>query len=258
MFKHNLKFSAVLPWLGLAFGVSLVLTVGIGLMNLRQMGKMNAEVQRVTETQWPSFELAQQALKLSNRNNRITLQLFMISDEHGIEGLLKEMRQNSDQIGALLQQIEGLASTDEERQLIVAIVQTRRPYRESYKTVLDLLLHESKRAEAQQMMLTVTLPRLVAYHEAWEKFEAYQGDAVAKSSATVEALYKRWYKRSPIFFFFGTLLAVGIFGLVGAQLRQKDILVTRSKTELENAKRALKRHTNPGAIEDSHFSDHHR
>jgi len=168
------------------------------------------------------------------------------------------MRQNSDQIGALLQQIEGLASTDEERQLIVAIVQTRRPYRESYKTVLDLLLHESKRAEAQQMMLTVTLPRLVAYHEAWEKFEAYQGDAVAKSSATVEALYKRWYKRSPIFFFFGTLLAVGIFGLVGAQLRQKDILVTRSKTELENVKRVLKQHTHPGVIEDSHFSDHHR
>jgi len=243
--QKYMKFPAALLCLGLAFGASLVLTIGVGAANLKQMAKMKAEIQHITDVHWQSSLLAQQVLGLSSRNNRITLQVFLLTDEKVIDLLLKERRQNSDQITALIRQIAGLVTTDEERQLLDAITQARQPYVESYQTALNLLLHESKLADARQMLLTVTLPRLHVYHEAWEKFVNYQSDQIAQSGAVVEACYNQVYQRSLRLFTIGALLAFGIAGLVLNQLRQNEIVMGGHSRALEQVNRVLKTYTKP-------------
>ena len=52
----------------------------------------------------------------------------------------------------------------------MAMNATRTPYIQSYKRALALLLEEHRRDEARTMMVHVTLPLLVLYHDAWNAF----------------------------------------------------------------------------------------
>ena len=245
MIDKHVKLSASLLWLGLAFGVSLVLTIGVGIDNLSQMGEMKVEIQRMTDSRWQSSQLAQQALVLSSRNNRITLQLFLMNDGKEIEALLEERRQNTEQITALLRQIGGMVNSDEERQLLDAILLARRPYVDSDQTAVNLLVHEARRVDGRQMILTTTQPRLQVYHDAWEKYINYQSDQIAKSGAAIEVRYKRVHARTLRLFGAGVLLAIGIAGAVVFRLWHADHLMARHSRALEQVHRVLKTHTKP-------------
>ena len=99
-------------WLGLAFILSLLLTAGVGVVNLRLMGEMKTEIQRLTDIRWQSSQFAHQALELSSRNSQITLQVFQVTDSKQIDALMAERQENSDQISALLTQVAGMVNSD--------------------------------------------------------------------------------------------------------------------------------------------------
>ena len=101
--------------------------VGLGELNLHDSDKINADIRKITETEWRKAHLAREALQFSHQNNRITMEIFLLSDRKQIDQLLAERVQNSDQISVLLNQIYKLADAGEEQHLLSGINTARQP-----------------------------------------------------------------------------------------------------------------------------------
>ena len=201
---------------------------------------MKTEIQRLTDIRWQSSQFAHQALELSSRNSQITLQVFQVTDSKQIDALMAERQENSDQISALLTQVAGMVNSDEERQLIEAIIRTRRSFVKSDQLALNLLLHESRLADARQEMWHVTMPQLLLCQEIWEKFVTYQSDQIAKSGAALEARYNHVRHRSLLSFSVGVLLALNFAGVVVLQLLYQQTLIDRYSQHIDQVQQVLK------------------
>ena len=236
----NIKLTTPLIWLLLAFLAALSLILGVAIANLNAMRETKNQTQRITDLRWQTIQLSQQALTLSSRNNRITLQVFLMTEHSEINLLLTERRQNTDQIDGLLRQIGALVNTEPERQLLDAIHQSRHSYVTSYQQALNLLLQESKLTEARQEMLTVALPRLHVYHEAWERFLTYQYNQVNHDGDLIEARYQHAQQRSLLLLMVGALLAIGSVLELVTQLQKAKALAAQQTRLLEQAQRASK------------------
>jgi hypothetical protein len=74
--------------------------------------RADEEVHRFLEVQWNKVKLSSEALRYSYRNNRITMQVFLLKDREEIAPLLLERGRNTDRITELLNQIEKGATAD--------------------------------------------------------------------------------------------------------------------------------------------------
>jgi hypothetical protein len=62
--------------LGLAFDILVVILVGIGILGISRMDRINADLQEVLGRRWAKLRLSREALRYSNQNSRITMQIF--------------------------------------------------------------------------------------------------------------------------------------------------------------------------------------
>ncbi len=145
-------------------------------LGLSRMDRINTHLEEILRKRWAKAQLAQEALTYSNRNNRITMEIFLLESKEEIDPLLVQRAQNTEKISALGQQIREQIESEEERGLLDAMDAARWPYINSYKQALHLLIDEQKPAEARATMVKVTLPLLKNYHNAWNAFVLFQTD----------------------------------------------------------------------------------
>ena len=215
--------------------------VGLGELNLHDSDKINADIRKITETEWRKAHLAREALQFSHQNNRITMEIFLLSDRKQIDQLLAERVQNSDQISVLLNQIYKLADAGEEQHLLAGINTARQPYMKSYLGALDLLLQQSRPDAAQKMLIEDTLPRLDAYQDAWKHFLAYQDRQIDVGGNEITEYYNLTRQRNVSLLAAGIVLAtlIGAFSIWRLQMATRQISqftksLEEARADLEN------------------------
>jgi signal transduction histidine kinase len=175
--------------LGLAFSLLVALLVAIGDLWLHGMDRINADLQNIMSKEWKKLSLSREAATLSNRNSRITMELFLIQDQKKIDSLLETRAENTQQISVLLADLHGLCESNEEKRLLGVIEETRNLYVDSYQRALRLLLDERKRESATAVMVGQTTPALLTYHQALEDFVRFQGDQLELAAQQSAARY---------------------------------------------------------------------
>ncbi len=159
--------------LGLSFGLLIALLLSVGWLGLYERRHVDADLKNI-QSQSDQVRLSEEALAYSNLNNRITMQIFLINDQTEIQSLLTRRAENSQKISNLIDQLDSIIDSPDEKLLVAAIHEKRTPYLESYKRALQLLVVEHKQAEARAAMVGEALPRLLEYHNAVSAFVKYQ------------------------------------------------------------------------------------
>ena len=160
--------------LSLAFAVLIALLAGIGQLGLRRMKDVDNTLTDITGRRLNNVRLAREALTLSNRNSRITMELFLLQDRAQIGMLLAERSENTKKISTFVAEIESRCESEKEKRALSAVEAARKPYVESYLRALHLLVDERKHEAAVAVMVNETLPALLKYHAAWDEFVVFQ------------------------------------------------------------------------------------
>jgi PAS domain S-box-containing protein len=175
--------------LGIAFSLLVALLIAVGDLGLRRVDRVNVDLQEIMSTQWNKICLSREAVTYSNRNSRITMQIFLLNDRKHIDAILKNRVENTAEISDLLAKLEGLCQSDEERRLLIAIEEARTRYIDSYLRALNLLLYEGKREAAVAVMSQQATPALLEYHAAWDEFVSFQGNQLELASSQSKERY---------------------------------------------------------------------
>lgn len=206
--------------LGLAFSLLVALLIAVGDLGLHRMDHVNADLQDIMGRQWVKLRLAREAATYSNRNSRITMEIFLVKDRSQIDSLLAARAENTVRISALVIQLRSLCRSEEEQRLLRAIEDSRGPYVQSYGQALHLLTEENKRDVAVAVMVEQTTPALLKYHDAWSDFLrclADQLELAAQQSAARYAIARR-------FALFMIALAVVVAGLTALFATRRMVL----------------------------------
>src|SRR5258708_3289814 len=108
--------------LGISFCLLIPILIGVGCFSLRLMSKMNAAVHEIVQQRWGKVQLSREALRYSTLNNRITMQIFLMTDRKEIDALLVERAKNTDTISGLFKQVEKRLESEEEKKLFTDIL----------------------------------------------------------------------------------------------------------------------------------------
>ena len=197
----------------MAFAVLIAMLVGIGQSGLRRMKEIDGSLGDITGRRSDKLQLSREALRLSNRNSRITMEIFLVQDRAQTNLLLARRAEITKKITALVAEITSRCESAEERQRLSAVGATRKPYVDSYLRALHLLVDERKRDVAVAVMVNETLPALVKYHAAWEEFVDFQRDQmiIANKQAEVEYAKARRLAYLLIVLAVGFALAIALF-----------------------------------------------
>ncbi len=234
-----MKLNYVVAKLSIAFGCLMLILVGVGWLGIVRMANMNAEVSKITNQQWKHAELSREAVRYSSANNRITMVVFLVQDPKRIQTLLAERAQNTARISELLDQIEATIESPREQNLLEEVRIRRAPYVDGYQAALRLLLDEGKENEARSMMVNEILPRLMAYHNAWENFARLQGDEMSRTAGFVEERFLTARKQVLALLTLGILLGGSIAVFVtrslirDIEIRQRAEALQQTHDDLE-------------------------
>ncbi|MGD0464631.1 MAG: ATP-binding protein [Tepidisphaeraceae bacterium] len=227
--------------LGVAFGVLIAALILLGSFALRQMSNTNVAVQEVVAQRWHKVQLAREALHYSTLNNRITMQVFLMTDRKEIGVLECARASNTEVITRLLKEIESAVESEDERSLLAKVGAARRVYVTSYLAALNLLLNEGKPDEARQMIVKVAIPNLVIYHNAWEAFVNFQGSKMDQARNEIEADYRSARTAVVYLLALAAILATGIAVFVIRSLTREISNRQQAEQELYVAHEGLRR-----------------
>ncbi|HYN10103.1 MAG TPA: response regulator [Vicinamibacterales bacterium] len=210
------------------------LVVAIGAVGLTQMARLNTNVQELVDNRNRTATIAREALSYSSANNRITMQIFLLSDPAKIAPLLEERAANSERISQRLQVLRSRAGSAHEQALLDEVERHRQPYVASYTHALRLLLAERNVEPARRVMIQGTLPYLTNYHAAWNQFVQAQEqlmNAAARASTDAYAGARR-----TLFLLVMAALAVAV--LVGVVVIRR---LSSATADQQRADEALRR-----------------
>ena len=180
--RRTLSSGQVALRLGLAFGLLVVMMVIVGDQGLRRMDQINNDLQDMMSQQWSKVRISREALALSNRNSRMTMQVFLLRNRAQIDALLISRAENSAQISVLLAELDRRCQSEEERHRLAHIEDQRKRYLDSYLRALNLLIHEQKYEAAADIMVEHASPDLLKYQSAWEDFLRFEGDELERAA----------------------------------------------------------------------------
>ncbi len=178
----------------MAFAVLIAMLVGIGQSGLRRLKEIDESLSDITGRRSDKLQLAREALTLSNRNSRITMEVFLVQDRAQTGLLLAARTKNTERISELVAEIGSRCDSEMEKQRLSAVQKTRKPYVDSYLRALHLLVDEGEHDAAVAVMVNDTLPAIRKYHAAWDEFVDFQKsqlDMAAKQAAADHAKARR-------------------------------------------------------------------
>src|SRR6267142_6594777 len=155
--------------LSIAFGFLISLLIGVGWLGLSRMGHVNAEVSRLFDQRWAKLQLARKAMFHSNVNYRITMKIILMKNtvKTGADLFPVERAENWRKIAAAEKKINEMADSNEEKELLAKIVETRGPSIKSIQKLFDMLVKQVTAAEVNKEMDNETLPALDKHRDAW-------------------------------------------------------------------------------------------
>jgi len=196
--------------LGVAFVLLIAILMGIGQSGLRRMKEINESLSDITGRRSDKLQLSREALRLSNRNSRIMMEIFLLPDGAQTNELLATRAENTKKISALMAEIATRCESEEEKQRLSAVEATRKPYIDSYLRALHLLVDEGERDAAVAVLINETLPAIVKYHAAWEAFVDFQRDQMIVASKVAEVGYSRARHLAYLLIVLAVIVAVAI------------------------------------------------
>src|ERR1035441_4934998 len=104
----------------MAFAVLIAMLVGIGEAGLRRMEEIKENLGDITGRRSDKLQLSRETLALSNRNSRITMEIFLLQDRAQINGFLSTRDENTKKISALRAEGTGRCESAEEKQRLSA------------------------------------------------------------------------------------------------------------------------------------------
>jgi signal transduction histidine kinase len=224
--------------LGLAFSLLVALLIAVGDLGLRRVDRVNVDLQEIMSTQWNKIRLSREAVTYSNRNSRITMQIFLIKDRKRIDAILKNRVANTAEISDLLAKLERLCQSKEERKLLMAIEEARTRYIDSYLRALSLLLDEGKRDAAVAVMSEQATPALLEYHAAWDEFVSFQGNQLELASRQSKERYAAARRTALIILIAAVGMAGGIaFFATSRMVREMTARLREERQALQAAHR---------------------
>jgi signal transduction histidine kinase len=156
--------------LGAAFAILVGLLLAVGWTALGRFDALAVSLEQILGRHDTAVQRAEEALRLSNRNNRITLLIFLLTDRPQIDALLDERRANSARIAALIDDFDRNAGAGVERRLLAELKNLRASYMASYQHALALRLADGRFEEGRTQLIDDTLQKLVDYHNAWQQW----------------------------------------------------------------------------------------
>ncbi|MFZ0198448.1 MAG: EAL domain-containing protein [Candidatus Sulfotelmatobacter sp.] len=175
----------------MAFAVLIAMLIGIGQSGLRRMKEIDENLKEITGKRSEKRDLAQEALTFSNRNSRITMEIFLEPDKTHVAALLATRANDTRRISELIAEIANRCDPGKEKQLLATVQEARRAYVDSYLRALHLLADEGRRNEAEVVMVKETLPALMKYHIAWDEFVDYQKNQLNIAARQSEVDYAK-------------------------------------------------------------------
>ena len=100
--------------LALAFALLIGILVTASWLGVIYTARLEADVDEILVQRWQKVQLAKWALRYSARNNRITLQIFLLNDRLTIDLLRRERAENSERISEVIQRIKGQLESENE------------------------------------------------------------------------------------------------------------------------------------------------
>ena len=226
--------------LGAAFAVLIAMLMGIGQLGLRRMKEIDESLRDITGRRSDVQERARLALRLSNRNSRITMEVFLVQDRKQIATLLAARAENTKKISELVREITSRCESEKEKQLLFTVDKARQLYIDSYLRALHLLVDEGKHDAAVAVMVNETTVALLKYHAAWEEFADFETDQIriAGKQAEIENTKARHFAYVLIVLAISVALVTALFTTreitheITARMRAKDE-VSRLNATLE-------------------------
>ncbi|MGB9363762.1 MAG: MCP four helix bundle domain-containing protein, partial [Candidatus Sulfotelmatobacter sp.] len=123
----------------MAFAVLIAMLIGIGQSGLRRMKEIDENLKEITGKRSEKRDLAQEALTFSNRNSRITMEIFLEPDKTHVAALLATRANDTRRISELIAEIANRCDPGKEKQLLATVQEARRAYVDSYLRALHLL-----------------------------------------------------------------------------------------------------------------------
>src|ERR1039458_9248639 len=194
----------------MAFAVLIAMLVGIGQSGLHRMKEIDERLSDITGRRSDKLQLAREALILSNRNSRITMELFLVQDRAQTSMLLATRAENTKKISELLVEIASRCESEKENQRLSAVEGARKPYIDSYLRALHLLVDERERDAAVAVMVNETLPALVKYHTAWDEFVDFQKNQMNMAAKQAEVEYAKARRLAYLLIVLAAIVAVAI------------------------------------------------
>jgi signal transduction histidine kinase len=230
-----MKSFSISARLTIAFCLLIALLAAIGGMALNRTQRVNEDLNDLVKHRWAKVQLSRQALAFSAANNRITLQVFLMTNKDDIDPLLAQRAQNTENISGLVKQIERDLESGRERDLLTAVKEARTPYVESYKRALKLQLQDQRYDEARLAMVQVTLPLLIHYHAAWNSFVQFQSDQMDESARLAEVRYLATRKQMWLLIVLAVISATVIMVLVTRRIAAGVAARQRAEEALRQA-----------------------
>ena len=215
--------------LGLSFGLLIAILLGTAYLSLERMQRMNGSLQQALNEDLLELQLAQEGLRYSSENSRITMQIFLVQQQEVIDQLLARRAENTRRISALLPALEARCQSGEEKRLMETLKQTRTAYVDSYQRALHLLLQEKKKAAATDVIVQEATPALFRYHAAWEEFLRFQLEDVKKTSEQGQRQYATAERIMLLFI----LLVGGLAGAIAIVATRKVARVVTSRLRVQ-------------------------
>ena len=178
--------------LGIAFTVLIALLAGIAQFGLRRMQTVDETFFDVTGRKLVDLQVARRALKLSNENSRIAMEIVLVENRPLVNTLSAVRSENSKEITRLLEESEH-GESEKEKQLLSEVKKARLPYMESYLRAIHLV-DEGKHDEAEAIIVKETIPALHKYHAAWDEFVEFQSNEVDVAVKQAQVDYDRVHR----------------------------------------------------------------
>ena len=208
-------------WLGAGFGILVAILIGIGILGLSRMDRINADLEDVLGQRWTMVRLSRKAVMYSNQNGRITLEIFFLKDRRQIDALLTQRASNTQKISDLVAQIDRQCDVAAERHCLAEVKTARAVYVASYLRALHLLIDENQRDAARSVMIQETAPALDRYHAAWSRFIEFQMEEMDKAAQQSRSQYRRTRDAAFLLILAAVVVAVGIALLVSFRLTKE-------------------------------------
>jgi PAS domain S-box-containing protein len=216
--------------LGSAFGLLLLLLIGVGWLGLSRMSRTDADLNLLGRDAF-KLELAQQAEYYANLNIRLVMQVLILDRKEDIEIFEAKRNENREKGADVIEALRQKIDSEKEIALLANIDNARIPARNSVDRIVSLL-NQGKREEARQLMVDDTSPFLEKYQEAWDAFVQFQKDQMDQVQNQSEANYQQTRRIAIGLMIIAIALAVVIAVFATHRIMRDDNLREETKEEV--------------------------